>query len=50
MDDKRDFLFRNTPLDKRALLLLDTEALYSVTDQYTANKYILHSKMFMFYC
>lgn len=38
MDDKRDFLFRNTPLNKRALLLLDTEALYSVTDQYTANK------------
>jgi hypothetical protein len=38
MDDKRDFLFRNTPLDKRALLLLDNEALYSVTDQHTANK------------
>lgn len=38
MDDKRDFLFRNTPLNKRALLLLDNEALYSVTDQYTANK------------
>jgi 16S rRNA G966 N2-methylase RsmD len=38
MDDKRDFLFRNTPLNKRALLLLDNEALYSVTDQHTANK------------
>ena len=38
MDDKRDFLFRHTPLNKRALLLLDNEALYSVTDQYTANK------------
>lgn len=38
MDDKRDFLFRNIPLNKRALLLLDNEALYSVTDQHTANK------------
>lgn len=38
MDDKRDFLFRHTPLNKRALLLLDNEALYSVTDQCTANK------------
>lgn len=38
MDDKRDFLFRFIPVDKRKLLKLDEEALYSVTDQYTADK------------
>ena len=38
MDDKRDFLFRFIPVEKRKLLKLDEEALYSVTDQYTADK------------
>lgn len=38
MDDKRDFLFRFIPLEKRKGLLLDDEAFYSVTDQYTADK------------
>jgi 16S rRNA G966 N2-methylase RsmD len=38
MDDKRGFLFRYISLEKRLLLLLDNEALYSVTDQHTANK------------
>lgn len=38
MEDKRDFLFRFIPLDKRKDLLLDDEAFYSVTDQYTADK------------
>ena len=38
MDDKRDFLFRFIPIEKRKLLKLDEEALYSVTDQYTADK------------
>lgn len=38
MDDKRDFLFRFIPVELRNKLLLDNEALYSVTDQYTANK------------
>jgi len=38
MDDKRDFLFRFIPLEKRKELLLDDEAFYSVTDQYTADK------------
>lgn len=38
MDDKRDFLFRFIPIDKRKLLKLDEEALYSVTDQYTSDK------------
>ena len=38
MGDKRTFLFRNIPIEKRKLLLLDDEALYSVTDQHTANK------------
>lgn len=38
MEDKRDFLFRFIPLDKRKELLLDDEAFYSVTDQYTADK------------
>ena len=38
MDDKRDFLFRFIPIEKRKLLKLDEEAFYSVTDQYTADK------------
>lgn len=38
MDDKRDFLFRFIPIEKRKHLKLDEEALYSVTDQYTADK------------
>jgi 16S rRNA G966 N2-methylase RsmD len=38
MDDKRDFLFRFIPIEKRKQLKLDEEALYSVTDQYTADK------------
>jgi len=38
MEDKKDFLFRFIPLDKRKLLKLDEEAYYSVTDQYTADK------------
>lgn len=38
MEDKRDFLFRFIPAEIRSRLLLDNEALYSVTDQYTANK------------
>lgn len=38
MEDKRDFLFRFIPLEKRKGLLLDEEAFYSVTDQYTADK------------
>lgn len=38
MEDKRDFLFRFIPPDKRKLLKLDSEAFYSVTDQYTADK------------
>lgn len=38
MEDKRDFLFRFIPAEVRSRLLLDNEALYSVTDQYTANK------------
>lgn len=38
MEDKRDFLFRFIPPEKRKALLLDEEALYSVTDQYTADK------------
>ena len=38
MDDKRDFLFRFIPVEKRKHLKLDEEALYSVTDQYTADK------------
>jgi len=38
MDDKRDFLFRFIPIEKRKLLKLDEEALYSVTDQYTADR------------
>lgn len=38
MEDKRDFLFRFIPSDKRKLLRFDEEAFYSVTDQYTADK------------
>ena len=38
MEDKRDFLFRFIPPDKRKRLRFDEEALYSVTDQYTADK------------
>jgi 16S rRNA G966 N2-methylase RsmD len=38
MEDKRDFLFRFIPTEKRKQLQLDEEALYSVTDQYTADK------------
>jgi adenine-specific DNA methylase len=38
MDDKRGFLFRYISIEKRQLLLLDHEALYSVTDQFTANR------------
>jgi len=38
MEDKKDFLFRFIPLDKRKSLKLDDEALYSVTDQYTADR------------
>ena len=38
MEDKRDFLFRFIPVEKRKLLRFDEEAFYSVTDQYTADK------------
>lgn len=38
MEDKKDFLFRFINLDKRKKLKLDDEALYSVTDQYTADR------------
>lgn len=38
MEDKRDFLFRFIPVEKRKLLRFDDEAFYSVTDQYTADK------------
>jgi hypothetical protein len=38
MEDKKDFLFRFISLDKRKKLKLDNEALYSVTDQYTADR------------
>jgi predicted RNA methylase len=38
MEDKRDFLFRFIPIEKRKLLRFDDEAFYSVTDQYTADK------------
>lgn len=38
MEDKRDFLFRFIPIEKRKLLRFDEEAFYSVTDQYTADK------------
>jgi predicted RNA methylase len=36
--DKRDFLFRHVPLDIRYKILIDEEAIYSTTDQVTANK------------
>ena len=35
---KRDYLFKFVPLAARAQLMLDEEAAYSVTDQYTADK------------
>jgi predicted RNA methylase len=35
---KRDYLFKFVPPDKREQLLLDDEAGYSVTDQYTADR------------
>lgn len=38
MEDKRDFLFRFIPIEKRKRIMLDDEALYSVTDQYTADR------------
>lgn len=38
MENKKDFLFRFIQPELRSKLLLDNEALYSVTDQYTANK------------
>lgn len=38
MNDKKDFLFRFISLEKRRLIKMDTEALYSVTDQYTADR------------
>lgn len=38
MDDKKDFLFRFVPGEKRKQLKLDSEAFYSVTDQYTADR------------
>ena len=38
MEDKKDFLFRFISLEKRRTLKLDDEALYSVTDQYTADR------------
>jgi predicted RNA methylase len=36
--DKRDFLFRYISIDKRYHIKYDNEALYSTTDQVTANK------------
>ena len=36
--DKRDFLFRHIPVEKRYSIKYDNEALYSTTDQITANK------------
>jgi|GEM_PF-2548422 len=36
--DKRDFLFRYVPVDQRYAIRYDDEALYSTTDQVTANK------------
>lgn len=38
MEDKRDFLFRFIPHEKRKHIKFDDEAFYSVTDQYTADK------------
>ena len=38
MEDKKDFLFRFIPIEKRRILKLDDEAFYSVTDQYTADR------------
>jgi len=38
MTDKKDFLFRFVPTDIRKELKLDTEALFSTTDQLTADK------------
>jgi predicted RNA methylase len=38
MTDKKDFLFKFVPTDIRKELKLDTEALFSTTDQLTADK------------